>query len=166
MQGNPALTGKCCHVNEMLIEINRLCSVLSVCFNPNSHRLLLPLCAPYKDRMSEEIKHSPRGIRKKKVVDLHLSRGMSILQFIEEEDCLGSRIETQYRGLVFFFSLFKSRGKQSPRKLELKVLPVPSRKRLWLPCRSSWNLEQCPPVYMFSRYLRMCNEIFLLKPCF
>ena len=64
MQGNPALTGKCCHVNEMLIWINRLCSVLSVCFSPNSHRLLLPLCAPYKDRMSEEIKHSPRGIQK------------------------------------------------------------------------------------------------------
>lgn len=108
---------------------------------------------------------SLEGSRKKKVVDLLLSRGMSILQFIEEDDCLGSRIQTQYRGLVFF-PLFKSRGKQSPRKLELKVLHVTSRRRWWFPCRSSQDLEQCPHIYMFSKYLWLCNEIFLLKPCF
>ena len=160
MQGNPALTGKCCHVNEMFVEINRLrASVLT------STTSSCPCCSPYKDRMSKEIKYSPRGIQKEesgrsppfqRYVYFAVHRGGGLLRIQNSNSIQG----------FSFFPLFKSRGKQSPRKLELKVLHVTSRRRWWFPCRSSQNLEQCPHIYMFSKYLLMCNEIFLLKPRF
>ena len=40
--------------------------------------------------------------RKKKAVDLLLSRDMSVLQFIEDGDFLGSRIQTEYGGFSFY----------------------------------------------------------------
>lgn len=98
----------------------------------------------------------PGESRKKKTVDLLLSGGKIILQFIKDDNCLGSRIQTEDRDSVYFPLGVVNKETLEDLNKFLGVMFTNHNKIVgsYLP---SWNLEQCLNIiciqYTLSRWL-------------